>query len=90
VLRARNLADCSVPRGVKSKNFILRRICELHPEVKDELPLMKTKPEFAKEAWDIADAIVVGRAAAATILPERPKEIVEEEPIPEEDLIDFD
>ena len=89
VLRARNLADCSVPRGVKSKNFILRRICELHPEVKDELPLMKTKPEFAKEAFDIADAIVVGRAAAATLLPDRPPKNEEPEEIPEEDLIDF-
>ena len=89
VLRARNLADCSVPRGVKSKNFILRRICEFHPEVKNQLPLMKTKPEFAKEAFDVADAIVVGRAAAATLLPDRPKEIVKETPVPEEDLIDF-
>ena len=90
VLRARNLADCSVPRGVKSKNFILRRVCELHPEVKNELPLMKTKPEFAKEAFDIAAAIVVARAAAATLLPDRPIEVIKEEPIPEEDLLDFD
>ena len=96
VLRARNLADCSVPRGVKSKNFILRRVCELHPEIKNELPLMKTKPEFDKMAFDVADAIVVGRAAAATLLPDRPKEIKKEEPketpkeIPEEDLLDFD
>ena len=90
VLRARNLADCSVPRGVKSKNFILRRVCELHPEIKNQLPLMKTKPEFAKEAFDVADAIVVARAAAATLLPDRPKEVIEPEPIPEEDLIDFE
>ena len=89
VLRARNLADCSVPRGVKSKNFILRRVCELHPEIKNQLPLMKTKPEFAKEAFDVADAIVVSRAAAATLLPDRPKEIIKEKPVPEEDLIDF-
>ena len=90
VLRARNLADCSVPRGVKSKNFILRRVCELHPEVKNQLPLMKTKPEFAKEAFDIADAIVVSRAAAVTLLPEQALQIEEPKPIPEEDLIDFD
>jgi hypothetical protein len=51
---------------------------------------MKTKPEFAREAFDIADAIVVSRAAAATLLPDRPKEIKKEEPIPEEDLLDFD
>jgi len=89
VLRARNLADCSVPRGVKSKNFILRRVAELHPEIKSELPLMKTKPEFAREAFDIADAIVVSRAAAATLLPDRPKKVIEPEPVPEEDLIDF-
>ena len=90
VLRARNLADCSVPRGVKSKNFILRRVCELHPEVKNQLPLMKTKPEFAKEAFDIADAIVVSRAAAVTLLPEQALQIQEPKPIPEEDLIDFE
>ena len=90
VLRARNLADCSVPRGVKAKNFILRRVCELHEEVKNELPLMKTKPEFAKEAFDIADAIVVGRAAADTLLPDRPPKIEEQKEIPEEDLIDFE
>ena len=51
---------------------------------------MKTKPEFAKEAFDIADAIVVGRAAAATLLPERPLQIEEPKEIPEEDLIDFE
>ena len=90
VLRARNLADCSVPRGVKSKNFILRRVCDLHPEVKNQLPLMKTKPEFAKEAFDIADAIVVSRAAAVTLLPEQALQIEEPKPIPEEDLIDFE
>ena len=90
VLRARNLADCSVPRGVKSKNFILRRVAELHPEIKSELPLMKTKNEFDKMAYDVADAIVVSRAAAATLLPDRLKEIKKEEPIPEEDLLDFD
>ena len=90
VLRARNLADCSVPRGVKSKNFILRRVCELHPEVKNQLPLMKTKLEFAKEAFDIADAIVVSRAAAVTLLPEQALQIEEPKPLPEEDLIDFE
>ena len=79
-----------MPRGVKSKNFILRRVAELHPEIKSELPLMKTKPEFSKEAFDVADAIVVARAAAATLLPDRLKEIKKEEPIPEEDLLDFD
>ena len=89
VLRARNLADCAVPRGVKAKNFILRRVCELHEEVKNELPLMKTKPEFAKEAFDIADAIVVSRAAAATLLPDRPEKVIEIESIPEDELIDF-
>ena len=86
VLRARNLADCSVPRGVKSKNFILRRVCELHPEIKNELPLMKTKPEFAKEAFDVADAIVVSRAAAVTLLPERLSKIEEPKLNPDEDL----
>ena len=69
VIRARNLAQCKVPRGINSKNFVLRRVCELHPEVKELLPLMKTKPEFAKESFDIADAIVVTRARAAEIYP---------------------
>jgi len=86
VLRARNLADCSVPRGIKAKNFILRRVCELHPDVKNELPLMKTKPEFAKEAFDVADAIVVSRAAAVTLLPERLSKIEEPKLNPDEDL----
>ena len=67
VLRARNLADCKVPKGVKSKDYILKRVCELHEEVKTMLPLMKTKPEFAKEAWDVADAVVVARAAASEL-----------------------
>ena len=42
-------------------------MCELHEEVKTILPLMKTKPEFAKEAWDVADAVVVARAAASEL-----------------------
>ena len=69
VIRARNLAECKVPRGTNSKNFILRRVCELHPEVQELLPLMKTKNEFAKEAFDVADAIVVTRARANEIFP---------------------
>ena len=69
VIRARNLAQCKVPRGINSKNFVLRRVCELHPEVRELLPLMKTKAEFAKESFDIADAIVVTRARAAEIYP---------------------
>ena len=69
VIRARNLADCKVPRGTKSKDFILKRIIELHPEVKELLPLMKTKAEFAKESFDVADAIVVARARAAELFP---------------------
>jgi hypothetical protein len=65
VIRARNLAECKVPRGSNSKEYVLKKVCELHPEVPELLPLMKTKPEFAKEAFDVADAIVVARAAAA-------------------------
>ena len=65
VIRARNLAECKVPRGSNSKEYILRRVVELHPEVKTMLPLMKTRDEFAKEAFDVADAIVVARAGAA-------------------------
>ena len=70
VIRARNLADCKVPRGTKSKDFILQRVIELHPEVKELLPLMKTKPEFDKMAYDVADAIVVARARANEIFPQ--------------------
>ena len=69
VIRARNLAQCKVPRGTNSKNFILRKVCELHPEVRELLPLMKTKAEFAKESFDVADAIVVTRARANEIFP---------------------
>ena len=69
VLRARNLADCKVPRGTKSKDFILKRVCELHPEIKELLPLMKTRAEFSKESYDVADAVVVARAAAAEMIP---------------------
>ena len=58
-----------MPRGTNSKNFILRRVCELHPEVRELLPLLKTKAEFAKEGFDIADAIVVTSARAAEIFP---------------------
>ncbi len=62
VIRARNLAQCKVPRGTNSKNFILRR-------------------EFAKEAFDIADAIVVTRARAAEIFPPQLElEVVSPEP----------
>jgi|TARA_Y100000296_G_scaffold81043_1_gene107395 Holliday junction resolvasome RuvABC endonuclease subunit len=89
VIRARNLADCKTPRGVNTKNFILRRICELHPEVKELLPMMKTKAEFAKESYDVSDAIVIARARAAQIFPpvvEKPKE---PEPIPEQELLPF-
>ena len=73
VIRARNLADCKVPRGTKSKDFILRRVIELHPEVKELLPLMKTKNEFSKEAYDVSDAVVIARARAAEIKPTEEK-----------------
>ena len=69
VIRARNLADCKVPRGTKSKDFILRRVIELHPEIKELLPLMKTKNEFSKEAYDVSDAVVIARARAAELFP---------------------
>ena len=67
VIRARNLADCKVPKGSNAKEFILKRVCELHPEAKELLPMKKTKPEFAVEAFDLADAVVVCRAAAVEI-----------------------
>ena len=86
VLRARNLSDCKVPRGTNSKNFILRRVIELHPEVKPLLPLMKTKNEFSKEAFDVADAIVVTRARAAEINPPQLELEVPPKPEPIEDL----
>jgi len=67
VIRSRNLADCKVPKGSNSKEFILKRVCELHPNIIQYLPMMKTKEEFAKEAFDLADAVVVTRAAAKEI-----------------------
>ena len=75
-----------MPRGTNSKNFILRRVCELHPEVQELLPLMKTKNEFAKEAFDVADAIVVTRARANEIFPPQLKIEVPPKPEPVEDL----
>jgi hypothetical protein len=89
VIRGRNLADCKVPRGTKSKDFILRRIIELHPEVKPLLPLMKTKPEFDKMAYDVADAIVVARARAAEIFPPQLEIELKPPPIIEEELLPF-
>ena len=53
VIRARNLADCKVPKGSNAKEL---------------LPMKKTKPEFAVEAFDLADAVVVSRAAAKEII----------------------
>ena len=50
------------------------------------LPLMKTKNEFAKEAFDIADAIVVTRARAAEIYPPQLELEVKPEFDPSEDL----
>ena len=47
----------------------MKRVCELHPEIKELLPLMKTRAEFSKESYDVADAVVVARAAAAEIIP---------------------
>ena len=89
VLRARNLADCKVPRGTNSKNFILRRVCELHPEVRELLPLMKTKAEFAKESYDVADAVVVARAAAAELIPPIIEKKIKPTEIPEQKLLPF-
>ena len=86
VIRARNLAECKVPRGTNSKNFNLRRVSELHPEAQELLPLMKTKNEFAKEAFDIADAIVVTRARAAEIFPPQLELEVKPKFDPAEDL----
>ena len=89
VTRARNLAQCKVPRGTNSKNFILRRICELHPEVRELLPLMKTKAEFAKESYDVADAVVVARAAAAELIPPIIEKKAKPIEIPEQELLHF-
>ena len=58
----------------------------MHPEVKQLLPLMKTKNEFAKEAFDVADAIVVTRARAAEINPPQLEIEVPPKPEPVEDL----
>ena len=89
VLRARNLADCKVPRGTKSKDFILKRVCELHPEIKELLPLMKTRAEFSKESYDVADAVVVARAAAAEIIPPIIETKAKPIEIPEQELLPF-
>ena len=53
------------PEEATPKNTFSKKFVSLHPEVPGLLPLMKTRDEFAKEAFDVADAIVVARAAAA-------------------------
>ena len=47
---------------------------------------MKTKNEFAKEAFDVADAIVVTRARANEIFPPQLKIEMLPKPDPVEDL----
>jgi len=61
VLRSRNLAlGHSVPRGVNSKEHILKYIIEKYPHI--ELPRMKKKDALAKQAYDICDAVIMSLA----------------------------
>ena len=50
---------------------------------------MKTRAEFSKESYDVADAVVVARAAAAEMIPpiiEKKAKLLE---IPEQELLPF-
>lgn len=60
VLRARTLADCKVPRGIKSKEFILKKIKKMYPDI--VFPKMKNKDKLAKQSYDIADSVVICKA----------------------------
>lgn len=61
VLRARSLAlGHSVPRGVNSKDYVLKSVVDWYPDI--ELPRMKRKNALAKTANDICDAVIVGKA----------------------------
>jgi len=61
VLRARSLAlGHSVPRGLSSKEYVLKKVIEWYPDI--ILPKMKRKDAIAKNAYDIADAVVIGKA----------------------------
>ena len=61
VLRARKLAMChSVPRGINSKEYILKYICKLYPKI--ILPRMKRKDAIDKKAYDICDSVIIALA----------------------------
>lgn len=61
VLRARNLSECKVPRGINSKEFVFNKVSQWYPEI--EWPRMKRKKDkFAKECYDMADSCVVAKA----------------------------
>ena len=67
----------------------MKRVCELHPEIKELLPLMKTRAEFAKESYDVADAVVVARAAAAELIPPVIEKKIKPIEIPDQELLPF-
>lgn len=61
VTRARNLAmDGIPPRGVNTKEYVLEWVMRKYPHI--EMPRMKRKDAIAKDAYDIADSIIVALA----------------------------
>jgi len=60
VLTARKLVLGKIPRSIKQKEYVLKFIQELYPNI--ELPRMKRKDVLSKDAYDIADAIVIALA----------------------------
>ena len=60
VLRARNLAECKVPKNINSKEFVLSKAMEWYPQI--QWPKMKTKDKLANSCFDIADSIIIARA----------------------------
>ena len=61
VIRARTLADCKVPRGENSKEYIVSRVMGLYENI-DWPRMKKDKTRFSKECEDIADSVVISRA----------------------------
>lgn len=66
VIRARTLADCKVPRGENSKEYIVSRVMELYENI-DWPRMKKDKTRFSKECEDIADSVVISRALVKEI-----------------------
>jgi len=59
VRRARNLAGIKVPKGTQSKEFVLNSMTNRYNL---DWPQMKNKDSIAKQAYDMADGLVIAIA----------------------------